>query len=83
MEYRLRRNFARQSIDGLTQLEFHAPGTIKNENAQGEQNDKSQSAFTDWDSSLDFVAGARDAHYRKIDPFLEELLCIPILEDLR
>jgi hypothetical protein len=32
---------------------------------------------------LSGIAGVRDAHHRKIDPVLEELLCIPILEDLR
>jgi hypothetical protein len=30
-----------------------------------------------------FVAGARDVHHCKIDPLLEELLHISILEDLR
>jgi hypothetical protein len=30
-----------------------------------------------------FVAGARDAHHCKIDPLLEELLHISILEELR
>jgi hypothetical protein len=29
------------------------------------------------------VAGVGDAHDRKIDPLIEELLCVPVLEDLR
>jgi hypothetical protein len=30
-----------------------------------------------------FVAETRDAHDRKIDPLVEELFCVPVLEDLR
>jgi hypothetical protein len=41
---------------------------------------KKESQF--WNESTFRVAGVRDVHHRKIDPVLEELLCIPVLEDL-
>jgi hypothetical protein len=39
--------------------------------------------FTDEDSSLELVAGAGDAHDRRFAHFPPELLCVPVLEELR
>ena len=48
-----------------------------------EQKQRIPTDTVDWDSSLDVVAGAGDAHDSKIEFILAELLCIPVLEELR